>query len=404
MGRVGGGAAMTRGQVPAQVLVWWALFNLLLAIVAVAVTLWIFVTERGLRAEMAQILEARAQVCSRRVIVAEAPQVFDPEAIVPPQDTPRNGYFGNSGTAIDAVMRLTLEALREDRAPMSPPESLRLGSQAALPSGHIHIINLWATWCAPCRDEMPDFGDLFARRSDWGDTVRFVPILIQDPTDPVKAYRDLDGNLPRAPVKLADRGLNDPLGTALAADKQLKLFRGNVPVTLVLDCNRRVRWAQFDQLTSADFKELEVYIDRFRAELKDRSDGAWCTQEWRGNGRCEGRENMHGPQSSVEDCGELKRKPGEAAVAPPPEEAPPPLVACPEDMVRMPDGKCKRPLLGKVPTIAPAKAVRPATCGNGVCDNGESRATCCLDCPCEEPLQCRAGADERLRCTNVLKM
>jgi hypothetical protein len=395
---------MTQGQATVQLQVWWALFNLLLAIVAVAVTLWVFMTDRGLREEMAQLREDRAQECSRRVVVAETPKVFDPEAIAPPQDKPRNGYFGKSGTAIDPAMRLTLEALRETSPPTTQLESLRLGSQAALPSGHIHVINLWATWCAPCRDEMPDFGGLFARRPDWGDTVRFVPIQLQDPTDPVKAYRDLEGSMPPAPVKLADRGLKDPLATALAADEQLKLFRGNLPVTLVLDCNRRVRWAQFDQLTSADFKELEVYIDRFRAELEDRSEGSWCTQEWRGNGRCEGRENTPGPQSSVEDCGELKRRPGDPVVAPPVEVVPPPLVECPAEMIRTADGKCKRKLRGKVVATDPGKAVRPATCGNGVCDAGENRSTCCLDCPCEAPLVCRTGADERPMCTAKLKM
>jgi hypothetical protein len=220
----------------------------------------------------------------------------------------------------------------------------------------------------------------------------------------VKAYRDLEGSMPPAPVKLADRGLKDPLATALAADEQLKLFRGNLPVTLVLDCNRRVRWAQFDQLTSADFKELEVYIDRFRAELEDRSEGSWCTQEWRGNGRCEGRENTPGPQSSVEDCGELKRRPGDPVVAPPVEVVPPPLVECPAEMIRTADGKCKRKLRGKVVATDPGKAVRPATCGNGVCDAGENRSTCCLDCPCEAPLVCRTGADERPMCTAKLKM
>jgi thiol-disulfide isomerase/thioredoxin len=395
---------MTHDHSSAQLHVWWALFNLLLAVVAVAVTLWIFVTERGIREEMAEIRETRALACSRRVLVAASPPIVDPEAIAPPQDTPRNGYFGKSGTEIVPVMRLKLEALRSPGGPASQLETLRLGSQDVLPSGSVHIINLWATWCEPCRDEMPDFKALFDRRPDWGKSVRFVPIQLQDPTDPVKAYRELDGAMPPASVKLADRGLNDPLGTALAADKELKLFRGNLPVTLVLDCNRRVRWAQFDQLTRADFDELEIFIDRFRAELEDRTEGSWCTQEWPGNGRCEGRENTPGPHSSVEDCGELKRNPGEAAVLAPPVEAPPPLVECPDDMLRTADGKCKRKLRGKVLAPEPEKALRPATCGNGVCDAGENKSTCCLDCPCEAPLVCRTGADDRPMCSARLKM
>jgi hypothetical protein len=382
----------------ATIFVWWALFNLLLVVVAVGVTLWVFVTDRALRIEIADLQETRRLACERRVIVAATPPIVDPETEAPPQDRPRNGYFGKSGTAIVPLMRLTLEALRERGGSASQPELLRLGSQEVLPSRTIHIINLWATWCEPCRDEMPDFKALFARRADWGDSVQFVPIQLKDATDPTKAYAELAGMMPPVHVKLADRALKDPLATGLAADEELKLFHEKLPVTLVLDCNRRVRWAQFDQLSAADFKELEVYIDRFRAELEDDSAGAWCTQEWRGNGRCDPGENAIG-RHSVEDCGEPKRKPGEAVVAPPPlvEVAPPP-VECPEDTIRTPDGKCKRKLRGKPVAPDPEKAQRDTTCGNGVCDSTEDRTTCCLDCPCLAPLTCRTGLGDKPMC------
>ena len=388
----------------ATMFVWWSLFNLLLVAVAVGVTLWAFVTDRALRGEMTDLEETRRLACERRVIVSATPPIASIERNVPPQDRPKNGYIGDRGTDIVPLMRLTLEALRERAAPTSQPASLRLGSQEVLPSGTIHVVNLWATYCEPCRDEMPDFQALFARRADWGDSVRFVPIQLMDATEPAKAYSELEGMMPRAPVKLADRGLGDPLAKGLAADEELKLFHGQLPVTLVLDCNRRVRWAQFDALTRADFNELEAYIDRFRTELADDSDGAWCTRPWPGNGRCDPGENTPA-EHSLEDCGELKRKTGEPETAPLlPVEVAPALAPCPEDTTRTPDGTCKRKLRGKPVAPDPAISKRAATCGNGVCDAGEDKSTCCLDCPCEAPLACRTVAGDKPMCLSKLKM
>lgn len=63
------------------------------------------------------------------------------------------------------------------------------------------VVNLWATWCAPCRAEIPDFEEVHRARSD---EVRFVGINVgEDPSvavdfiDEIGAtydqYADLDG-------------------------------------------------------------------------------------------------------------------------------------------------------------------------------------------------------------------
>lgn len=375
-----------------QLQVWWSLINLLLALVAIAATMWILLEERGLRREIGRISAAREQRCTQRIIVADAPPMVDPVAVAPPQDRPKSGYFGRSGTDILPALRLQFEALRADHPTGSPPETVRLASPAVLPPRTIHVVNLWATWCDPCLDEMPDFKALFARRADWAASVRFVPIQVKDPSSPVMAYANMAISMPPTPFKLADRSLGDPLVTALAADEERKLFHGNLPVTLVLDCNRRVRWAQFEQLSSVDFTELETYVDRLREELDDTSPGSWCSQEWPGNGRCEGMEDTPG-HHSLEDCGELKRRPGEAA---PPEAPPPPVVVCPDNMILTPDGKCKRKLRGNAPVTT--RVTKPASCGNGKCDGDETRSTCCQDCPCTAPLVCKAAESGKQMC------
>jgi thiol-disulfide isomerase/thioredoxin len=56
------------------------------------------------------------------------------------------------------------------------------GSMRSLGSfqGQVVVLNFWATWCAPCRAEMPAFSRLQARYGDRG--VRFVGLSSDEPT------------------------------------------------------------------------------------------------------------------------------------------------------------------------------------------------------------------------------
>jgi len=49
------------------------------------------------------------------------------------------------------------------------------------------VVNLWATWCAPCRAEIPDFEEVHRVR---GDEVRFVGINVGE--DPERAVEFID--------------------------------------------------------------------------------------------------------------------------------------------------------------------------------------------------------------------
>jgi thiol-disulfide isomerase/thioredoxin len=89
--------------------------------------------------------------------------------------------------------------------------------------GKVLVINFWATWCAPCREEMPDLIKLQARYGDRG--LQLVGVAIDEPT-PVKAYlRETPANYP---ILIAGfRGIEHA--------RQAGDASGSLPFTLVLD-------------------------------------------------------------------------------------------------------------------------------------------------------------------------
>jgi peroxiredoxin len=68
----------------------------------------------------------------------------------------------------DAKYRAALEKLEAlDRSRLSPEFTLRdlKGAKWSLPSlrGKVVLVNFWATWCPPCRRELPDMQALYER-------------------------------------------------------------------------------------------------------------------------------------------------------------------------------------------------------------------------------------------------
>ncbi len=60
--------------------------------------------------------------------------------------------------------------------------------------GKILVLNFWATWCAPCRDEMPAFTRLQSRWAGRG--VQFVGVSNEEPLRVERFGRDLGINYP----------------------------------------------------------------------------------------------------------------------------------------------------------------------------------------------------------------
>jgi cytochrome c biogenesis protein CcmG/thiol:disulfide interchange protein DsbE len=102
-----------------------------------------------------------------------------------------------------------------------------LGEDAALDLDAIDgsvVINLWATWCAPCRRELPDFEQVHL---ELGDEVRFIGVNLGDrATDASRFIAEVGVTFDQ--YLDADGTLNQQLGTA------------TLPVTVITDNQGRI--------------------------------------------------------------------------------------------------------------------------------------------------------------------
>lgn len=130
----------------------------------------------------------------------------------------------------------------------------------------ISVINVWATYCAPCMRELPRLLELLAARP-WGNDLRFVPVLLEAPDRQNAAQQAAITTLRQAPTSrqlLVDLTPAGALQTLLN-DAGLLPERATLPLTLVLDCEQRLRWLHRGEIT--DTAALAALLEQLHAEL-----------------------------------------------------------------------------------------------------------------------------------------
>jgi thiol-disulfide isomerase/thioredoxin len=106
------------------------------------------------------------------------------------------------------------------------------------------VVNLWASWCAPCRRELPAFQRLAQRT---GGTLHVIGV---DTTDD----REAAGSL------AADLGLTFPTLFDQPGTLRLRLERAGLPVTLFVDGQGRIR--HLDNSGALDDTSLTDLVER----------------------------------------------------------------------------------------------------------------------------------------------
>ncbi len=117
--------------------------------------------------------------------------------------------------------------------------------------GKVVVINLWASWCGPCRREVPDYEKV--RKSYAGQEVEFVALTTEDPDEAGDAVRKF--------LRQVDFGFR--LGWAdHEMARALMNGRNSIPQTLVIDTDGRIikHWTGYAAGRSAD--RLKDAIDQ----------------------------------------------------------------------------------------------------------------------------------------------
>ncbi|HEX6043239.1 MAG TPA: TlpA disulfide reductase family protein [Pyrinomonadaceae bacterium] len=150
-------------------------------------------------------------------------------------------------TAAPAPLAFIPERLRERQIKGIQKGQFRLADF----QGKVIVINLWASWCGPCRREIPEYEQV--RKSYEGRDVEFVALTTEDPDE----SRDQVNKFLRQ-VTFGFR-----LGWA---DNELARFlmngRGAIPQTIVIDGDGRVikQWSGYAPGRSGD--RLKATIDQ----------------------------------------------------------------------------------------------------------------------------------------------
>lgn len=136
-----------------------------------------------------------------------------------------------------------LDALWQQRFPNPEQQPQALAQWRGRPL----VVNFWASWCVPCREEMPDFERLRARYRARG--VEFVGIAIDRPEN-VAAF--LQKTRVSYPILVGG-------GAAHRLSRELGNPHGGLPHTLVLDQNGKI---VVNHLGRLGFDELDAILAR----------------------------------------------------------------------------------------------------------------------------------------------
>jgi thiol-disulfide isomerase/thioredoxin len=115
--------------------------------------------------------------------------------------------------------------------------------------GKVVFINLWATWCGPCRVEMPSIQDLYNKVDK--EKVTFIMLSL-----------DTDENQPKVVKYISDKGFSFPVfQPASQLPKQLQV--SSIPTTVVIGKDGKIK---MKKVGTANYATVE--FQHFLEELQ----------------------------------------------------------------------------------------------------------------------------------------
>lgn len=155
-----------------------------------------------------------------------------------------------------ALVTLASPALADDATAPAPAFTLasRAGGEVSLADlrGQVVMINFWASWCGPCRQEFPALDQIYAKYKPMGFTL--VAINVEsDKTDAEKFLAAMPASFPI---------LFDPDNVVSG-----KYGVNAMPTTVLIDRQGRMRWLHRAYKPGDEAK----YIEQIRAVLREKA-------------------------------------------------------------------------------------------------------------------------------------
>lgn len=138
-----------------------------------------------------------------------------------PRELAELGVIGDGGLDVG-------EDAPEFRLLTPDGEILQLSQLQGTPT----LINFWATWCVPCRREIPD---LIQLQDTWGTSAQIVGVNLQEPAETVSEFAE-------------DFGINYPLPLDLDGEVYETYRITGLPETFFLDADGVIRDHRIGQL------------------------------------------------------------------------------------------------------------------------------------------------------------
>jgi thiol-disulfide isomerase/thioredoxin len=157
---------------------------------------------------------------------------------------------------LTGLLALSWPALATDGAPPAPEFKLasRAGGEMSLSGlrGQVVMINFWASWCGPCRQEFPALDEMYRKYKPMG----FAMVGINVESEKADAERFLGMRPVSFPI------LFDP-------DNRVSASYGvsAMPTTVLVDRQGRLRWQHRAYKPGDEAR----YIEQIRAMLREPS-------------------------------------------------------------------------------------------------------------------------------------
>lgn len=184
-------------------------------------------------------------------VIATAVVLASNNRTTPTQVTAGTGGGGTSASTSASATRFALTPVAgrteysfpvDQRQVLQPLSGPRLGGNGATLRlsdyvGKVVVINVWGSWCAPCRSEMPPLKAAYVQLAPAG--VQFLGVDIKDTTTGAEA-----AGIPYPSI--FDPEQNTLLGIPV----------GSVPLTIVLDKQHRVAHIWLQEITQASLTDV----------------------------------------------------------------------------------------------------------------------------------------------------